>query len=284
MLVEQGEQQSVLAVETVARGLQGDDLVEVAVGLETKLEHNIGFTSELGLNVVVLLEERSEHVALVSLETTGVGLEELVEGSNGDLHLAADSSVDAVAQEVLGELAQTSSGEFDVLRVAHLDRVADHILESGGDNGRPSWTGSEKPDRRAARVAKGLDELLDDGLHAEALVVTVKDVVDDLDKVAVSLVGLAADDDRQAEVGQLAGKGLACCTRLGSSSERIPMMSPGLRATPAVLDERDDTILGGNERQVHLHDLDLGNGLTSLDVVTRLDKEADELTGRGRTN
>ncbi len=133
VLVEQREQEGVFTVDAIARGLQGDNLVEVTIGLEAEFKNDISLAGELRLDVVVLEKEGSKNIALVNLEATRVCLEQLVERCDGGLHLQADGRVDAVAEEVLSELAQTDGRELGVLGVSHLDGVADDVLESGGD-------------------------------------------------------------------------------------------------------------------------------------------------------
>ncbi len=97
-------------------------------------------------------------------------------------------------------------------------------------------------------------------------------------------MGLGTDDDGKTKVGKLTSERLGVLDTARVVERENTNDVSGSESDTGSLDERDNTVLGSDKGQVHLHDLDLGNSLASLDVVTRVDEEADELTGRGRAD
>ena len=132
------------------------------------------------------------------------------------------------------------------------------------------------------RVPQNLNKLLQSGVHDNLVVITHEDVLENAVKEGESLRRLVTDHLRGAKVGQLSGEWLSMRdTRRVIQSENTKDIT-GFEGGTGLLDELDNTIFLRNQGHVHLHDLDFGEGLTSLDVLAVFDSELDKLSRRWR--
>jgi hypothetical protein len=107
----------------------------------------------------------------------------------------------------------------------------------------------------------------------------VEDVVEERE----ALSGLSTDNNRLAVSGKLVDESLSLLDAAGVVKSEDTEDITSLEGGTGLLDELDNTILLGNERHVHLHDLNLGKGLTGTNMGTVLDGVLDKLTRAGRS-
>jgi hypothetical protein len=107
--------------------------------------------------------------------------------------------------------------------------------------------------------------------------------VEDIVEEREALSGLSTDNDRLAVGRELVNESLGLLDTAGVVKSQNTENVTSLEGGSGLLDELDNTILLGNERHVHLHDLDLGKGLTGTNVGTVLYGVLDKLTGTGRS-
>ncbi|GFF28865.1 hypothetical protein IFM46972_02469 [Aspergillus udagawae] len=283
---QDGQDQVVLRANAAVRQNNLNDAGNVVLVLFSELQNGIFVTDvaarEEALDLVVLLQQSSEDIELVGLQAIHILVDDLLKRQEGGLEDVGVGWVDILLNEAGDSLLQLLGGELGLSGVRPIDnalKLSVQLLGHAGMKGRrlsvPFTVGE-------LRVPQNLNQLLQSGVHDHLVVVTHENVLENAVKQGESLRRLATDHLRGSKVGQLSGEWLRMRdTRRVIQSEDTEDVT-GFEGGTRLLDELDNTVFLRNQGHVHLHDLDFGEGLTSLDVLAILDSELDKLSGGRR--
>ncbi|CAF3476176.1 unnamed protein product [Fusarium graminearum] len=286
ILLKNGKDKRALGADTAVRQNGVDNLHDIILVLVTQLQDNsilLGLVHEEGLDLVVLLQDALDDVELSAPLALNVHVDDLGQGSEGSLENAGIASIDVVLDELVKSLAESLGREVGVARLAALNDLGElsikllgHARVEGRELGVPLAVGK-------LGIAEDLDKLLQGVVHDDGVVVTQKNVVEDVVEEREALSGLGTDNDRLTVLGKLVNESLSLLNAARVIESEYTEDITSLESGTGLLDELDNTILLGKERHVHLHDLDLGKGLAGADMGTVLDGVLDKLTRAGRS-
>ncbi|CAF3637776.1 unnamed protein product [Fusarium graminearum] len=225
-------------------------------GRKSALDHDLtGLQGNLGGVSRLELSEQTEGLAeaLGDVSSLGLSLAESLGREVGVARLAALNDLGELSIKLLG-----------------------HARVEGRELGVPLAVGK-------LGIAEDLDKLLQGVVHDDGVVVTQKNVVEDVVEEREALSGLGTDNDRLTVLGKLVNESLSLLNAARVIESEYTEDITSLESGTGLLDELDNTILLGKERHVHLHDLDLGKGLAGADMGTVLDGVLDKLTRAGRS-
>jgi hypothetical protein len=212
-----------------------------------------------------------------------VHIDDLGQGSKGSLEKTSIVSIDVVLNELVESLAESLGREVGIARLAALNDLSELSIELLGHTRVESRELSVPLAVWKLGVAEDLDKLLQGVGHDDRVVVTQKNVVEGVVEEREALSGLSTDNNRLAVRGKLVNESLSLLDTAGVIESKYTENITSLEGGTRLLDELDNTILLGKERHVHLHDLDLGKGLTGTNMGTVLDGVLDKLTRAGRS-
>jgi hypothetical protein len=203
VLLEEGEDQSVLASDTVVRLDLINDCLQVVIGLLAKHKDHVCLSSEAALGRVVLVEQRGVGGGLVCLQSTTVLFEQLGQRIQSGLDLSPRRRFDRVLEESVDNFAETSSREFGASLLGGLDVSSEGLFQACRHTARKGRQDSLGLSVRQARVSEEFTKLCQCGMHGEALIETIEYVVQHLEHVREALFRLLSYDDRQSDVWKL---------------------------------------------------------------------------------
>ena len=280
---QDGQDEVVLGADAAVRQNRVDDAEDVILVLLAKLQDgifvaNVAVREQL-LDIVVLLEQAAEDAKLVALQPVHVLVDHVQQRQEGGLQDLGIGGVDVLFDEPRNGLLQLLGGELGLARLGALDDALElgiQLLRHAGVQGRRL---SIPLAIRKFRVPEDLHELLQCRGHDHLVVIPTQDVLQDAVQEEEPLGRLAAHDLRGAQFGQLASERLRVLDARGIVQGQDAENVAGLEGRAGLLDQLDDTVLLGDQRHVHLHHLDLGEGLARAHVLTALHGELDQLTG-----
>uniref|UniRef100_A0A098DQ14 Uncharacterized protein n=1 Tax=Gibberella zeae (strain ATCC MYA-4620 / CBS 123657 / FGSC 9075 / NRRL 31084 / PH-1) TaxID=229533 RepID=A0A098DQ14_GIBZE len=259
-------------------------------GRKSALDHDLtGLQGNLGGVSRLELSEQTEGLAEALGDVSSLGLVGSILLKNGKdkRALGADTAVRQNGvddlHDIILSLAESLGREVGVARLAALNDLGElsikllgHARVEGRELGVPLAVGK-------LGIAEDLDKLLQGVVHDDGVVVTQKNVVEDVVEEREALSGLGTDNDRLTVLGKLVNESLSLLNAARVIESEYTEDITSLESGTGLLDELDNTILLGKERHVHLHDLDLGKGLAGADMGTVLDGVLDKLTRAGRS-
>src|SRR5687768_16007933 len=128
-------------------------------------------------------------------------------------------------------------------------------------------------------IPQDLNHLLERRCHDHRVVIAVKNAVEDLEENGEALSRLGTNHNRRTNLRELVNECLSLLNSAGivesENTEDITSLKGGSR----LLDELHNTIFLSKKGHIHLHYLDFGEGLASLDVRAVLDRVLDKLSG-----
>ena len=286
VLVENGENERVFGRNPAVREDGLGNLLDVVLVLVTQLEDDLlvlqATAGEETLDLNVRSKEITDDVELMDLLALSVLVNDSGKRSQSSLQQLSVSLGDEVlVQELLEDLAEVAGRELSGTRRSLLEDLSELGIELLGHASMKSRELSGELAVRKFGVTENINKILQGLLHDDLVVEAHKDVLESVIEKTELLSGLLADDNRGTKLRELTEERLSLLDTArvieGEDTEDVT----GLEGSAGLLDELDDTILLGNERHVHLHDLDLSEGLAGADVLAVLDGVLDELTGRG---
>ncbi|CEI38582.1 unnamed protein product [Fusarium venenatum] len=255
---------------------------------ESTLDHDLtGLEGNLGGVSGLKLGKKTEGLTEVLGDVSSLGLvgSVLLKNSKDERALRADAAMRQNSVDNLHDiiLVLGLGREVGVARLAALNDLGElsiellrHTRVEGGELSVPLAVGK-------LGVAEDLDELPQGAGHDNRVVVTQKNVLEGVVEEREALSGLGTDNNRLAVRGKLVDESLSLLDAAGVIESKDTEDITSLEGGSGLLDELDNTILLGKERHVHLHDLDLGKGLTSTNMGTVLDRILDKLTRARRS-
>lgn len=286
VLVQNGENERVLGGNS-AMGENGlGDLLDVLLVLVTQLEDDLlvlqTTAGEEALDLDVRSKEITDDIELMDLLALGVLVDDSSERRESGLQqLSVRLGDEVLVQELLEDLAEIAGRELGGARRSLLEDLSELGIELLG---HASMKGRELSGELAVGelgITKNLNQVLQCLLHDDLVIVTHEDVLESVIEKTELLSGLLTHDNRSTELGKLAEERLSLLDTARIIESKDTEDVTGLEGSSGLLDELNDTVLLGNQRHIHLHDLNLSEGLTGADVLAVLDGVLDELTGRG---
>ena len=267
------------------RHLQLDDAVQIAFRRRTQVQHRLRpAVLELRLDHHVPLQQRAQHVHLMVPEPECVRIQHAIQrrGSRRQrkmrrrVRYVCDARIDVRAHRLGWERRALCLGSEHARpqrrfrRCRHAPREAREHIDGFGE--------------RQRRLAQARHERVERAVHAVALVVAIEHMLQDAQRRRALLRGLDALHLGVAVLGERACE-RTCSVDLAHVVHAQNAQQVAWTQRHAWhLDERHDAVLLRDERQVHLHDLDLCDRLPRHDVLAVLDEQAHELPGRRRAD
>jgi hypothetical protein len=229
------------------------------------------------LDIPVLLKKVLDNTELSGLLAISILVGDVGKRLKGGLESANIGRSNTVLQELGESLAQGLGRKLGVTGLGSLDDVAEsgvkllgHAGVEGGELSIPLAVGK-------VRVAEDFDELLQCGCHDNRIIETLENIDKNVVKKGEALGRLGTNDNWVAILRELANEGLGLLNTAGVIQGEYTQNITSLKTSSGLLDELHDTVLLSDQRHVHLHDLNFGVGLASLDVSAVLNRVLDEL-------